>query len=222
MDEKINQKIINAFEICPIFQGIDWSCFHPVYREFRRKQEICDVVDGVSCVGIIGSGEADVYTVSDELTQPNVSTQHAGSIFGICNVFLDSAMPTKLVCKVQCGVVFIPKEEFRQLIHRDEEFQKRYLTLCNQKILYLAQKIELMGINSCKGKLACYLLRNANREGNVLLGTSKEQFARYLNVSRASLFRTIADFTARNLIRSKDNQIQIINRDGLEAIRKGE
>ncbi len=222
MEDKNQRKIIEIIEKCPIFQGIDISKLHPVYREFRRKEEISDIQDGIPCVGMIGVGEADVYTISDEMTQPNVSTQHEGSIFGICNIYLPDAMPTKLVCKVHCEVVFISKEEFKGLIQENSVFQERYLTLCNRKIMYLAQKIELMGISSCKSKLACYLLRNASAENVVVLDTSKEQFAKYLNVSRASLFRTIADFTANNLITSEGDVFQLIDKEGLCAIRKGD
>lgn len=214
--------IRNTIEKCPLFDNIDISALHPVYREFHRREEIYDVQDGVPCIGIIGTGEADVYTISDELSQPNVSTQKPGSVFGICNVYLSDRMPTKLVCKVHCEVVFIPKAEFRGLVESDQKLQQRYLQLCNRKILYLAEKIELMGIGSVRSKLAWYLLRNADENGKVVLATSKEQFAKYLNVGRASLFRSIAEFTDKNLISYQENEFQILDEEGLNDVRKGE
>lgn len=222
MAEKKDEFVQGIIKKCPLFDGIDVSALHPVYKEFHRREEISDVQDKIPCIGIIGSGEADVYTISDELSQPNVSTQKEGSIFGICNVYLPDAMPTKLVCKVHCEVVFFPKAEFRELVETNSRLQQRYLQLCNRKILYLAEKIELMGIGSARSKFAWYLLRNADIHGKVILDTSKEQFAKYLNVGRASLFRSIAEFTEKNLISCRDNEFQILNIDGLNAVRKGE
>ena len=221
-NEKLEKKIAEIIASCPLFDGVDVSMLHPLYREYRRREEISELVDGVLCVGILGDGEADVYTVSDAMMQPNVSTQKRGGIFGICNVYVEDAMPTKLICKVGCEVVFIPKGEFRALVMVNDLFRERYLTLCNQKILSLAQKIELMGAGSCAGKFACYLLRNVDKEGRVTLETSKEQFAKYLNVGRASLFRTIADFSAKGLILQEENSFLILDLDGLLEMKKGE
>ncbi len=221
-NEKDEKKIAEIIAACPLFEDIDVSMIHPFYREYRRREEISELVDGVLCVGILGDGEADVYTVSDTMMQQNVSTQRRGAVFGFCNVYIEDAMPTKLVCKVGCEVVFIPKSEFRALVMVNDLFRERYLTLCNQKILSLAQKIDLMGAGSCAGKFACYLLRNADKEGRVTLETSKEQFAKYLNVGRASLFRTIADFSAKGLILQEENSFLILDRNGLLEMKKGE
>ena len=144
----------------------------------------------------------------------NVSTQHEGSIFGICNVYCPTPMPTKLICKVKCRVAFMSKADFRKLLGRDERLLERYLTLCNKKIMYLAYKIELMGMSGCSSKLAFYLLHNAV-DGRVALDVSKEQFAKFLNVSRASLFRTLTEFQDKKLIEDRGGEILILDMEGL-------
>lgn len=212
------EKFIKA---CSLFDGIDMTGVNMVYAAYKRGETITDMIDGRQYVGVIGSGKADVYTLSDELSQPNVSTQEAGSVFGICNVYLKHNMPTKLVCKVGCEVVFIPKEEFKQLVETSEEFRDRYLLLCNQKIIYLAQKIELMGITQSSSRFACYLLKNRDERDVVMLHTSKEQFARFLSMSRATLFRVIAEFEEKGYVRTAGNKFQILQPEIIQKISEG-
>ena len=83
---KEEKRISEIIRSCSLLEGIEPDCFHPVYHRCKRGEEISDTFEERQYVGIIGSGEADVYTLADMLSQPNVSTQKAGSIFGICNV----------------------------------------------------------------------------------------------------------------------------------------
>lgn len=219
-----NRKIKNAasaediLRSNPLFADVDLSGVNLFVKDFKRRDEISELQEKTYCIGVIGSGEADVYALSrhEEVCtgSVNVSTQHEGSIFGICNVYCPTPMPTKLICKVKCRVAFMSKADFRKLLGRDERLLERYLTLCNKKIMYLAYKIELMGMSGCSSKLAFYLLHNAV-DGRVALDVSKEQFAKFLNVSRASLFRTLTEFQDKKLIEDRGGEILILDMEGL-------
>lgn len=202
----------------PLFAEVDLSGIDLFVKEFKRRDEISELQEKTYCIGVIGSGEADVYALSrhEEVCtgSVNVSTQHEGNIFGICNVYCPTPMPTKLICKVKCRVAFMSKADFRKLLSRDARLLERYLTLCNKKIMYLAYKIELMGMSGCNSKLAFYLLHNAV-DGRVVLDVSKEQFAKFLNVSRASLFRTLTEFQDKKLIEDRGGEILILDMEGL-------
>ena len=71
-----------------------------------------------------------------------------------------------------------------------------------------------MGMSGCGSKLAFYLLHNAV-DGRVVLEVSKEQFAKFLNVSRASLFRTLTEFQDKKLIEDRGGEILILDMEGL-------
>ena len=218
---KEEKRVREIMQSCGLFEGIDPGCFHPVYHRCKRGEKISDTFEGRQYVGIIGSGEADVYTLADMLSQPSVSTQKAGCIFGICNLYTAQHMPTKLVCRVGCEIVFLPKEELKDMIRRNEILQERYLKLCNQKIVYLTQKIELMGITQSRVRLAFYLLQNMDDRQTVHLGMSKEQFAKFLNISRASLFRGLAEFEEKGYIACDEDKIRLLDIQGLTVIRMG-
>lgn len=208
-----------AFAQSGLLAGTDAAARGAFLRTFRRGEIISAVQDGVPCVGVLAFGEADVYTrgVSAKKHQ-NVSTLRCGSEFGICNVFLPQDMPTFLCCKVQTGVAFLPKAQFIALLEEDSALMRRYLALCNSKILYLADKVELMGLPSCRTRFAAYLLRHADETGRVEAEVSKEQLAKYLSVSRASLFRAINDLTEQRLIEALPEGFKILDSAALRRV----
>lgn len=205
-----------AFSECALFSGMDASACGAFLRVFHRGETISAVQDGVPCVGVLAFGEADVYTRGAASgAQQNVSTLHPGSAFGICNVFLERDMPTYLHCKVRTGVAFLPAARFTALLREDGALLRRYLTLCNEKILYLAGKIDLMGVSGCRARVAAYLLREADETGAVRTGVSKEQLAKYLSVSRASLFRALGELTVQGVIAQTAAGFQILDPSAL-------
>lgn len=204
------EKLLDAFSKSTLFHGVDMTGTDAFLGAFRRGEPIHAVQNGVSCVGVLQSGTADVYTRGTAAHQ-NVSTLSPGSAFGICNVFLPREMPTVLHPKVHCTVAFLPKAAFSALLERDSVLLRRYLTLCNEKILYLADKVELMGIPTAKARFAAYLLRIADSGGLAATGVSKEQLAKYLSVSRASLFRAVNELTVDGVLRSTPDGFQILD-----------
>lgn len=212
-------QLCDAFRMSALFRGADAAESGAFLREFHRGETISAVQDGVPCVGVLAFGEADVYTLgASPGTRQNVSTLHAGSEFGICNVFLARDMPTYLHCKVRTGVAFLPKAQFLVLLEQDRALLNRYLELCNRKILYLADKVELMGIPGCTPRVAAYLLRRTDENGHAEVEVSKEQLAKYLSVSRASLFRAIGDLTAQGLIEPVPDGFKILDKAALSRI----
>ncbi|MGN0478605.1 MAG: Crp/Fnr family transcriptional regulator [Hominenteromicrobium sp.] len=212
-------QLILAFRLSTLFGPTDITHSDAFFRVFRRGETISAVQDGISCVGVLAFGEADVYTLGTaETARQNVSTLHAGSEFGICNVFLSRDMPTCLHCKVRTGVAFLPKTRFIALLESDSALLRRYLELCNRKILYLADKVELMGIPGCRARVAAYLLRRADETGLAETEVSKEQLAKYLSVSRASLFRALSDLTAQGLIAPTPGGFKILDKTALSRI----
>ena len=151
-----NRKIKNSasaeeiLRLNPLFAEVDLSGIDLFVKEFKRREEISELQEKTYCIGVIGSGEADVYALSRHeeacTGSVNVSTQHEWNIFGICNVYCPTPMPTKLICKVKCRVAFKSKADFRKLLSRDARLLERYLTLCNKTIMYLANKLEHMGM----------------------------------------------------------------------------
>lgn len=105
----------------PLFQNIPLekvNCFRKIIKRNRIANE---VFSGREYVGIILSGVIDVYTVLADATEIRISQLKQGDIYGICNLFYNYERETILLCKKDCEILFIVKEDFKQLLYENEE-----------------------------------------------------------------------------------------------------
>lgn len=202
-----SKNIFKALALSEIFGGTDISGVSHFIVSFKRGEKISEWQNGIDCVGIILNGSA---TVSSDVGH-NISVAKAGHEFGICNIFVSNEMPTVMIARVACSVLFIPKEEFAKLLATDSAMMFRYVKVCNEKMVYLASKLRLMSIPSCKGRAAMWLLNNSDAKA-----IPKDELARQLGISRASLFRVIAEFEQGGII-TYGNLITVNNEEALRA-----
>ncbi len=200
------QLIKNALADSEIFGGIALPDGIGFVKSFKRGEEIDELQDSTDCVGIILSGLAFVSSMD----RHNVTIAKPGHEFGICNIFVTEKMPTTLKAKIACKVLFIPKTDFAELLAADSALMFRYVRVCNEKMVYLARKLQLAGIPNCKGKLAYWLLENGGRK------IPKDELARQLGISRASLFRALSEFESAELIENSQ-VIKVIDSVGLKS-----
>ena len=85
-----------------------------------------------------------------------------------------------------------------------------------QKIQFLIKRIELISTQSCRSKLAEYLISNQNAENCIIPNCSREVLASRIGISRAALFRELSELQKAKLIEVNSTTIKIINQVGLE------
>ncbi len=205
--------VLNALKESELFAGADISsCTGKIIKTFKRGEEISEVQNGFDCVGVILSGSASVSSSGSGA----VSISRAGTEFGICNIFVSESMPTTLKARVLTKVLFIPKDEFATLLAADSSLMYRYVKLCNEKMVYLAKKLRLISVTGSAARLAVWLEMNANRKEARII--SKDELARQLCVSRASLFRAIARLEEDGVISTLGDRIIIEDEAALGRI----
>lgn len=200
-----SELLIYALTRSELFCGLDigkgWFI-----KEFSRGSKISENQNGADCVGLILRGSAEVSPSE----QSAVSRLICGNEFGICNIFVREEMPTVLTAKTNCKAAFIPKDDFAARLSSDSVLMYRYIRLCNEKMLYLAEKLRLMSIVSCEDRLMYWLKKNAYGS-TVSIELSKDELARTLGMSRASLFRSISKLESGGIIKTCGSIISLIN-----------
>lgn len=204
--------IAQALNASKLFAGADISSAAGQFiKEFKRGEEISEVQNGFDCVGVILSGSASVSSSETGA----VSISRTGVEFGICNIFVSEKMPTRLIARVHTKVLFIPKDEFAALLSSDSALMYRYVKLCNEKMVYLAKKLRLISVTGSVPRFACWLEMNAvNGEAKIV---SKDELARQLCISRASLFRAIAELENQGVIEALSDKMIIKDKEKLSA-----
>ena len=201
-----SSRIRAALSYSELVRGVAPSAIRGSFiLEFKRGDPVSEVQNGVECVGVIISGGIAVESGEGS----SVSVMKRGGEFGICNIFVRENMPTKLKARVGSRVLFIPKEEFARLLGVDSGLMYRYVRLCNEKMLYLAERLRLISIPDCTERLLYYLSAKAV-DGRLKLNVPKDELARQLGISRSSLFRAMNRLEAEGKIAVNQSVIAIL------------
>ena len=100
----------------------------------------------------------------------------------------------------------------------NEDTAQEVWELCNQKLQFLLRRIELLTMQSCRGRVIAHLLAGQDRNGCVKPTGSREDLARQLGVSRAALFRELAALQSMGVLRSEGNLLTVLDTPALEKL----
>ncbi len=136
-------------------------------QKFRAGQIISDRPSGVLSVGLIVSGRVEVYSVALDGKDVQLNTLTVGSVSAsaIC-------WPT-LRWRRFCGAgrrqksCISQKTVLLSCMEQDAGLAMRYAALCNRKIQFLLRRIELLTMQSCRGRLIAHLLEQQDEVGVV-------------------------------------------------------
>ena len=145
-----------------------------------------------------------------------LNSLHKGNCFGICNLFDCAQMETVIRSRTNAVVYFIPKNIIVTAMEQDASLAMKYALVCNKKIQFLIKRIELISTQSCRSKLAEYLISNQDAENCIIPNCSREVLASRIGISRAALFRELSELQKAKLIEVNSTTIKIINQVGLE------
>lgn len=203
--------------ISPLLAALPLNPADVSERRFHAGQIISDRPGGVPAVGLILSGRVDAYSVALDGKDVQLSSLAAGECFGVCNLLAEAELETVLRCAEDSDVLYIPKPVLLRLMRQDVDFALRYAALCNQKLQFLIRRIELLTMQSCRGRVIAYLLEKQVDHAVHLTG-SREDLARQLGVSRAALFRELSALQGRNAIRAEGSIIHLLDEPLLEDL----
>ena len=203
--------------ISPLLAALPLNPADVSERRFHAGQIISDRPGGVPAVGLILSGRVDAYSVALDGKDVQLSSLAAGECFGVCNLLAEAELETVLRCAEDSDVLYIPKPVLLRLMRQDVDFALRYAALCNKKLQFLIRRIELLTMQSCRGRVIAYLLEK-QVDHTVHLTGSREDLARQLGVSRAALFRELSALQGRNAIRAEGSTIHLLDEPLLEDL----
>lgn len=201
--------IREKLSICSLLAGLPLKQSDVSERDFRAGQIISDRPGGIPAVGMIISGRVDVYSVALDGKDVLLNSLATGECFGVCNLLAKAELETVLRCAEDSAILYITKPVLLALMKQDVGFAMRYAEMCNQKIQFLIRRIELLTMQSCRGRVIAYLLEKQDSSNTVHLTGSREDMARQLGVSRAALFRELFTLQSRNAISADGNTIHL-------------
>ena len=183
----------------PFLAGASLPLEQVTSKRFRAGQIISDKPSGVSSVGMIVSGRVEVYSVALDGKDVQLNALTAGECFGVCNLMASAELETVLRCGEETEVLYIPKAVLLSCMEQDAGLAMRYAALCNRKLQFLLRRIELLTMQSCRGRVIAHLLAGQDRNGCVKPTGSREDLARQLGVSRAAVWKAVKQLESEGM-----------------------
>ena len=207
----MEREYIFAVEKCPLFKGVD---VEELYDFLSKKCFVCSFSNNETIytrskfndsVGIVLNGNVEVY--KDEEKAVMLNRIGEGGFFGAAALFANKReYVSVLVAKGNTTVIFIPFDEFKELLTKNSVFALNYICFLSGRIEFLNKKIDEYTAPDASEKLIRYLLdKSVCEEGKTVCRVkSMVELSKRLNMGRASLYRSFEELERQ----------QIISRDG--------
>ena len=181
--------------------------------KFRAGQIISDSMHGLSGVGVVENGRVDIYAVALDGRDVQLNS--------ICNLLVAEPLQTVLRCAEETTVRFWEKEALVAAMCGDAALAMAYAALCNAKIQFLLSRIEMLTMQSCRGKVLAFLLAEKREDGVILLRGTRDELASRLSVSRAALYRELSALQSGGYLEVGESRLRVLNTSALEKLLYG-
>ena len=132
------------------------------------------------------------------------------SVINAASVFLSGDPISRITARTDCRLIEIRESILRKAISISGQFALNYVEFLSERIRFLNQKISSLAGYSTSSRLQMYL--NDNQvDGEVTIPMSFQDFADYLGVGRASLYRTFDQLQKDGSIERSGKKIRIKN-----------
>lgn len=211
-----NDRFDIALSKSPLLCELDPEALFPELHAYADGETVSDRIAGKPCVGLVISGRVAVSSDTPDRRDVRMNTLREGDCFGISNLFDEASLQTVLRCEGETEIAYIAKETIISLLEKDRAFSMRYIRLTQRKLQFLLRRIELLTTQNHQVRLIVWLLGQESEE--IRFPGNREELAAHLGMSRAALFRELAQLDGAGLISTKGTLVRILSRQGLSDL----
>lgn len=220
----------NILAECPIFKSFSYDdfshilpCLNVSIKKYKAEDYIFLLGDTIDSISIVLSGTVEIIKENLIGNRHIIASLPPSSIFGegiVCTA--KRLSPVTAMTKTEATILNIPYQKIIttcehacgfhvQLIHN-------MMLLLGEKNYLLNHKIDLLVLKGMREKLASYLLYEMVKTGSTRfeIPFSRNALAEYLNVSRPSMSRELADMKEEGILDYHLNSFHILSVDKLK------
>lgn len=177
---------------------------------FQMQDEACEFV------GFVRSGSAIIFRLSPNGNEQIISVLTPGMHFNTVPA-LDSNKKVRACIKAisPLSVLIIPVGLFRNLLQSHADITYLILTDFAKRLDHLVQLVDELSLHSVRGRLAQFLLNQAQDNQHSKAWT-QDEIAAHLGTVRDVIGRTLRAFIKAGLIERKNGEIVVTNQKALE------
>lgn len=181
--------------------------------KYKKGEIIKNEGDVCSSIGIIISGSISIVNITFENKEFLINSLTEGEMFGENLIFLENNLyPGTILCNQNTLIIYISKNNFIKLIQEDLGFATYYFSYISNSFFDLQSRVKILSQTSIKDKFLFYLKNQmllTNK--NFVIIKSQSNLAKYLNIPRPSLSRTISELIKEGII-AKNKKIYKIKK----------
>jgi CRP-like cAMP-binding protein len=189
--------------------------------EARRGEILCGRGERMPGVIALASGTAKLALRNPTGEEKVVRFVGANETFGEASALRERPCPVDMVALTDLVAVVIPAPPLLRLLEQDSRFARNAVRLMADRFLALLGELEATVQHTAVQRLAGYLdtlPAQARERPIVRLPVSKTVLAARLGVTKETLSRLLRELSERGLISVQRREIEIRDRQGLEAL----
>ncbi|MEN6436498.1 MAG: Crp/Fnr family transcriptional regulator [Anaerolineaceae bacterium] len=166
---------------------------------------------------IVLEGEVKIFRVAPDGRQQVLTRLFPGEVFNIVPLVQDQSRNqssaeavgnTRLLC--------LPKEGFHNLMNTCPEFSNAIVKIFANRLQKLTAMVEYLSLHSVRGRLAQFLISQADK-GSSAPKYTQDEIAQEIGTVRDVVGRLLKVFTDEGYIRREGRKVILLDRAGLEA-----
>lgn len=202
-------ELISALGKADLFKGVSEAALslaaeEGAYRTFNKGD---DLSSGEPSLCLIISGKARV-TAQNESGRVTLNVIPEGGVFGAARLFGGMGNVSRVTSSVKGELFSVPQATVEKMLLGDGTFALNYIRFLSDRVRFLNERIASFTSGSCAKRLARLLIKKADENGLVTL-KNMSAVSKSLDVSRASLYRTLDELTEKGLVEKVDGGVRI-------------
>lgn len=121
--------------------------------------------------------------------------------------------PVNVIPETETSVFFIHRDSFLKAMNHNEKLLHNFIRIVSDINRFLSTKIHSLSLKSIRGKLAEYILNEANKQNSkkIKLPLTKQELANKFAIARQALSRSLSELEEESLIVVKGREILILD-----------
>ncbi len=188
-----------------------------VFRCYEAGQMVA--LEGEPCrtAFFIAAGQVRVYRLSPGGREQVLVRLGPGQLFNTVPIFLPDGVNHATVETLTAVELYaIPGDDLRRIVVDHPPLALAMLRDFAARLDHLTNLVEDLGLRTVRGRLARFLLEQADA-GALAQRWTQDEMAAYLGTVRDMIGRTLRAFVDAGLIGLERQQIVLLDREGLEA-----
>lgn len=214
-------------DTCPICRNLniedeeafldDLKCTTKVYPKNKliiRQGDLCDALYMLT----LGSVKTEMITENGNIL--GIEIIQAPHPLAPAFLFSDNNhFPVDVTTLEEVEIIKIPKAEIMRLMMTNPDFMQNYLTHNANRTQFLTNRLQLLSIKTIKGKLAHFLMEQANGSTESFrINRNQSELAEFFGVARPSLARSLSEMVHDGIISIKSKEYQILDMKKMRAL----